>query len=227
MQAEEVQAQETETLETGVKEVSKEELDKLIRYHVWGSIGVGLVPVPLIDFIALTGIQVNMLRKIAGAYNVPFFKDKAKNILTSLAGGALPTAVSGSLAASMSKAVPIMGLTAGIITMPVVAGATTYAIGKVFVQHFASGGTFLTFDPEKVKDYYAEMFKEGKKVAGEGGEIAKEREQAVTEVKEDKESKKAATKVKEDKGSKKFYTSSSNPEDKGSKGKNKDKKSKT
>jgi len=38
--------------------------------------------------------------------------------------------------------------------MPIVAGAATYAIGKVFVRHFASGGTFLTFNPEKVKDYY-------------------------------------------------------------------------
>jgi len=56
--------------------------------------------------------------------------------------------------------------------MPVVSGAFTYAIGKVFIQHFASGETFLTFDPEKVRDYYTEMFEEGKKVAAE---ISKER----------------------------------------------------
>ena len=38
--------------------------------------------------------------------------------------------------------------------MPVIAGAA-YAVGKVFIQHFASGGTFLTFDPEKVRAHYA------------------------------------------------------------------------
>ena len=41
----------------------------------------------------------------------------------------------------------------------------TYAVGKVFIQHFESGETFLTFYPEKVKAYYAEMFEEGKKAA--------------------------------------------------------------
>ncbi|MCP4106117.1 MAG: hypothetical protein GY749_11350 [Desulfobacteraceae bacterium] len=51
--------------------------------------------------------------------------------------------------------------------MPVAASASTYALGKIFIQHFASGGTFLTFDPEKVKAYYAEMFEDGKKVAGQ------------------------------------------------------------
>jgi len=49
--------------------------------------------------------------------------------------------------------------------MPVVAGAATYTGGRVFIQHFASGGTFLTLDPDKVTNYYAEMLKEGKTVA--------------------------------------------------------------
>jgi len=49
--------------------------------------------------------------------------------------------------------------------MPITAGAVTYAVGKVFHQHFASGGTFLSFDPDKVRDYYAEMLREGKTVA--------------------------------------------------------------
>ena len=63
--------------------------------------------------------------------------------------------------------IPVLGQTAGVITMPIVAGATTYAIGKIFVQHFASGGTFLTFDPDKVKAYYTELLQEGQQVASE------------------------------------------------------------
>lgn len=66
---------------------------------------------------------------------------------------------------SMTKVIPGVGQTAGVVTMPLLAGATTYAIGKVFNQHFASRGTFLTFDPDKVKTYYAEMLKEGQQVA--------------------------------------------------------------
>ena len=40
-----------------------------------------------------------------------------------------------------------------------------YAMGQLFVQHFESGGTFLTFDPEKVRGHYAELFEEGKELA--------------------------------------------------------------
>ncbi len=150
--------------ETELKD-SKDDLDKIIRHHVYYAMGVSLIPVPLVDFAGLTGIQLNLVRKLAKAYNVPFFKDSVKNILSSLVGGALPLAMATPLASSVAKFIPMMGQTAGVVTMPILGGATTYALGKVFVQHFASGGTFLTFDPEKVKSFYNEMLKEGQTVA--------------------------------------------------------------
>ncbi len=202
------EARTQELPETGVKKPSKD-VEKLIRYHVWGAAGVSLVPIPLIDFVALTGIQLNMLRKIANVYNVPFSKDKVKNIISSLVGGALPPTVSGSLSMSLSKLIPVMGQTVSVITMPVVAGATTYAVGKVFTQHFASGGTFLTFDSEKVKAYYTEMLKEGKKlVAGKeqsNGEAETppadpvKGEKPATDVKKEKESGKPDAEPKKEK----------------------------
>ena len=66
---------------------------------------------------------------------------------------------------TLAKAIPGIGTTAGVVAMPILGGATTYATGKVFIQHFASGGTFLSFNPDKVKAYYEEMLKEGQKVA--------------------------------------------------------------
>lgn len=165
----------TETMEKTEEATAEIDLDKVIRNHVWASIGVGLVPLPMVDMVALTGIQLNMVRKIAKAYGVSFMKDKVKNTVGTLAGSVLPSTLGPSLASSISKSVPIVGQTVGALTMPIVAGASTYAVGKVFVQHFASGGTFLTFDPEKVKDYYAEMFEEGKKTAEEvASEIKKD-----------------------------------------------------
>jgi uncharacterized protein (DUF697 family) len=156
----------TETDESNVLvEVSKDRLDSLIRQHVWAAMAVGLIPLPLVDFAAVTGVQLNLLRKLSAEYHIRFFKHTVKNILSSLAGGAVPAFMSLPIAFSLAKAIPVVGVTAGVITMPVLNGATTYAIGKVFVQHFASGGTFLTFDPNKVKAYYEEMLKEGQKVA--------------------------------------------------------------
>ena len=135
-----------------------------LRNHIIGSMGVGLIPVPIIDLVALSGIQLNMLRKLAKAYDIPFSKDIVKNIIASLLGSGIPVTFSGALA-SLVKTVPIIGQTTGAPAMPILAGATTYAIGKVFIQHFASGGTFLNFNPDEVRDYYYEMFKEGQEVA--------------------------------------------------------------
>ncbi len=108
-----------------------------------------------------------MVHKLAKKYAIPFSRDKAKNIIASLIGSFTPTATAPTLAMSLSKMIPFFGSVVGAVTMPALSGAVTYAIGRVFVQHFASGGTFLTFNPEKVKDYYMEMFEEGERVAAE------------------------------------------------------------
>jgi uncharacterized protein (DUF697 family) len=148
------------------KEQQPEEVsnpNEIVKKHVIGSMAVGLVPLPLVDLMALTGVQLNMLRKLTQHYQVSFFKDKATNILASLIGSGLPVAFSG-LFTSIVKTIPIIGQTTGALVMPAISGASTYAVGKVFIQHFESGGTFLNFNPEAVKEYYAAMFKEGQQV---------------------------------------------------------------
>ncbi len=41
--------------------------------------------------------------------------------------------------------------------MPIYSGAATWAIGKVFIHHFALGGTFLNFDPQKQTNHLKSM----------------------------------------------------------------------
>ncbi len=184
-------------MKTTEENVVKEDLDKVIKHHVWASIGIGLVPIPAVDMVALTAIQLNLVRKIAMAYEVPFSRDKVKNIIGSLLGSALPSSVGPALAASITKSIPVIGWTAGAVTMPAIAGASTYAVAKVFIQHFGTGGTFLTFDSDKVKDYYAEMFKEGKDVASEGEKLAED----VEVIKTASSAKKKKANAKQDSGS--------------------------
>jgi heavy metal translocating P-type ATPase len=142
------------------KKVPKEKVNKIIRHYMWSSAGAGLIPVPLVDFLAVTAIQINMLKRLAKEYNIPFPKYKVKGLVSSLVGGSFPPMVSGFLA-GMVKVVPIVGQTVGSITMPIISGATTYAVAKVFVLHFESGGAFLGFDSEKMKTYYSAKLKEG------------------------------------------------------------------
>ncbi|MCI5161738.1 MAG: DUF697 domain-containing protein, partial [Candidatus Electrothrix sp. AX5] len=165
--------------------------DSVIKKHIIFSMGVGLIPVPIIDMVAITGVQLNMLRKLAEIYEVPFNDHKVKSTLSSLVGGGVTVPVARTLL-SLTKMIPLAGQVIGFVTMPITAGATTFAVGKVFNQHFASGGTFLTFDSEKVRDYYTSMFEKGKDVATEMKDAAKD---AATEMKD--AAKDAATEMKD------------------------------
>jgi uncharacterized protein (DUF697 family) len=143
---------------------SKEKGERIIRNHLLTAMGVGLIPFPVVDMVGITGVQLNMLRRLSNTYEVPFTEHKVKNILASLLGGSSVLPIGRTLM-SLVKAVPLAGQAIGAVTMPITAGAVTYAVGKVFHQHFASGGTFLTFDPDKVREYYKQMLEEGKVIA--------------------------------------------------------------
>lgn len=129
----------------------------IVRSHMGWSAGAGLLPVPGLDLAAIIGVQVNMLRRVAGVYGVPFKANLAKELVGALVGGGGAMLISGA-AGSFVKGLPIVGTVAGMVTMPAVAAASTWAIGKVFIRHFESGGTFLDLDPAKARAYYAEQF---------------------------------------------------------------------
>jgi uncharacterized protein (DUF697 family) len=154
----------TETEQCCEGSETKEQAERIIRNHMLTAMGVGLIPFPVVDMVGITGVQLNMLRRLSNTYEIPFADHKVKNILTSLVGGGSVLPLGGALM-SFVKIIPIVGQAIGAVTMPAAAGAVTYAVGKVFHQHFASGGTFLTFDPDKVREYYAQMLEEGKAVA--------------------------------------------------------------
>lgn len=144
----------------------EEKAEELILKHTYSSMALGLVPVPFIDFIGVAGIQLNMVRKIANTYDTEFSQEAFKNTVGALIGGAIP-GLAGMPIASLMKSIPIIGQGLGALSMPVVAGASTYAIGKVFYRHFSSGGTFLTFDVDRARDYYQEQFKKGENIVSE------------------------------------------------------------
>ena len=76
-----------------------------------------------------------------------------KSIVASLLGGIVSTRLGYGLIGTFAR-LPLIGTLATAATLPLMAGAVTYGIGKVFVQHFASGGTFLDFNPDKVRGFF-------------------------------------------------------------------------
>jgi len=138
------------------------EAERLVQYYSVGGTAIGLVPIPLLDMAGLVVVQLKMLHALAGLYRIDFRADLGRSAIASLLGGVLPSTLAPSLAASLGKLIPGAGQLLGAGTQAVVGGAVTYAVGKVFIQHFAAGGTFLTFDPEAVRDYFEQQLEVGK-----------------------------------------------------------------
>jgi uncharacterized protein (DUF697 family) len=138
---------------------------KKVRNYMWWSMGAGLVPVPFLDLVAVSGVQLKMLAEISKIYEVPFQESRGKALIGSLLGFIVPQSLACGVVGSVMKAIPGLGALAGAPAMALFAGSAAWALGKVFVQHFESGGTFLDFNPEKVKEYFKTQFQEGQTVA--------------------------------------------------------------
>jgi uncharacterized protein (DUF697 family) len=130
----------------------EETASKLVdRFAVWSGVA-GLIPLPVIDLLAVGGLQVQMLRRLSQIYDVEFSENRGKAVIAALAGTMIP-ATSGMGAASALKTVPILGAIASGFVMPVLSAGATFAIGKAFVQHFESGGTLLDFNPPDYREF--------------------------------------------------------------------------
>ena len=136
--------------------------DSIIKNHTIWSMGAGFIPVPIADFFAVSAVQLDMIRQISRVYDLDFKETQGKAIITALTGSSLAR-----LGARALKFVPGVGTVLGGVTLAVLSGASTYAIGEVFKKHFETGGTFLDFDLSRLKDMYNEMFEKGKEYAKE------------------------------------------------------------
>ena len=125
------------------------------RFTAW-SAAAGVIPVPVIDVIAIGGVQLQMLRRLAEIYNVPFSENRGKSVLASIIGSVIATTAATTAGIgvwSALKFVPVIGTTAAALTMPAMSAGATYVVGKVFIKHFASGGTLLDFNPGDYREF--------------------------------------------------------------------------
>lgn len=164
---------------------TKDSANSIIKNHMIWSMGAGFIPVPIADFFAVSAIQLDMIRQLCKLYEIDFKETEGKAIITSLTGSGLAR-----LGARAIKVIPGVGSVLGGITLAVLSGASTYALGEVFKTHFETGGTFLDFDPNRLKKYYNEKFEKGKEMAKD---LRKEQQEVETIVKEAK----SAPKVKD------------------------------
>lgn len=152
---------------TGIEETASKRIEALhiIDENVIWSMGAGFIPIPVVDLVAISSLQLRMLNALCELYEVKFSDHLGKSIIASLTGGIGSHSIASGAFGSLVKSIPLVGWIAGWFTMPIIAGATTYAIGKVFMQHFESGGTFLNFEAEEFKSCFREQYDKGVEVA--------------------------------------------------------------
>lgn len=144
-----------------------------IKTYVIAAVTASIVPVPLFDLAAVVGIQLRMIQKLSHLYGKQFSDRAGRNIISALAGGVVSYGGGYALAASATKLIPGIGWMLGMVSLPIVSGATTYALGRVLVRHFEGGGSLFDLSADTVRDYYKEQFEKGKQVAAKAKEDLK------------------------------------------------------
>jgi len=138
------------------------ETSAVVLRHTLIAAAAGLIPVPLIDLAAVTAIQIDMLKKLAELYGRDYNTMSGRAFVSALTTSTLAT-----LGASVVKVIPGVGHLIGGVSMSVLAGASTYGVGQVATEIFASGKSLDQVDVETVKEAYKRAFNQGKGVVTE------------------------------------------------------------
>ena len=144
----------------GEKETKEKSLESIIKSHLIFSMTAGAIPIPLVDFVAISAIQLDMIKQITSHYSIDYDSNKGKSLVSSIIGTSLAK-----LGASAIKAIPGVGTLAGISAQVIFAGASTYALGKVFENHFSNEGSLIDVNLDSMKKLYSELLEKGKDIA--------------------------------------------------------------
>ena len=143
-------------------EVRLRHAEGIVRRNVYWSLGVGIIPVAVVDVLGILGIELKMIKELSDAYGVAFKENVAKGIVSSLALSIGSVGIAGVVGGSLVKLIPAVGQIVGVIGVSVVAAAFTQALGNVFIMHFESGGTLLNFKPDQMREFFRREFEKAK-----------------------------------------------------------------
>jgi uncharacterized protein (DUF697 family) len=166
-----------------IDDIKNDSAEMIIKNHMVWSMGAGFIPIPLLDFAAITYIQLDMIRQLAKIYEIDFKETEGKAVISSITSAGLAKAG----ASRAIKFIPIIGTYLGGVATSVLSGASTYALGHAFMRHFDKGGTFLDIDLNSLKKMYTEKFEKGKQVAENFSKDQQAKEEILKEVEKKQE----------------------------------------
>ena len=132
-------------------------LQTVRRASQW-AIAAGLIPVPLLDSVGVTGVQVKMVFDLCKIYNVPFKKESAYAVIVGLLTSIIASGAAQGLKKIILTSAPVVGSAITLMTEPVLCYAATVAVGSVFIRHFENNGTLTNFDFTGMKHILSRHF---------------------------------------------------------------------
>ena len=104
-----------------------ERADELVQKHIAGAAAAAAIPIPLVDLVAVTAVQLAMVRKLARLSGGRVDVDPPGAVALGLFGALLPR-----VAASALKILPGIGTVGGAVAQCAFSGATTWALAQSF-----------------------------------------------------------------------------------------------
>ena len=138
-----------------------EEALKTVERYSKIAAGVGLLPTFLLNFAAVLAVQIAMVSKIAKIFHVSHDKERIRGSILALLGSVLTSAVGHGFGLAVASIPAVLASTLlSFVVAPALAYSLTSALGHVFVMHFQSGGTLLTFDPKLFRAHFIKAFRD-------------------------------------------------------------------
>ncbi len=118
----------------------------IVKEHATLAIVASLVPVPFVEFAAVSAVHLRMIEDLTREYGKQFQPARAKAIIAATISGCASYYLDSYITGTLAKFIPGVGSFIGIITLPSVAGGLTYALGRVYIRHLEAGGSLFDFD---------------------------------------------------------------------------------
>lgn len=113
--------------------IKKEKAMDIVLKTATGSFGIGFLPIPFSDCVALSSIQVAMIAKITSIFGFTIQKSVISGIFTSLIGTVGATLAGRTLVSNLLKMIPGVGTLAGSSISGTTAALLTTALGKTYI----------------------------------------------------------------------------------------------
>lgn len=151
-----------DSTERNSEQLTDAAIHSIKRHTLYAAAGT-LIPIPFIEVVTSTSMQIHMIAQLCDIYRVRFSEHAVKASLATFVGVIVPSGSIGASAYTLARAVPVVGPVLGLITAPVLAGSMTWAIGRVFAWHFERGGSLDDFRAEDAIARFRKEFAEGKR----------------------------------------------------------------